>query len=83
MKTLACPIPASLQLPSIYASVLSYEEILNILACKINEIIHFMNNQLTDELKAYIDARFNEIMVQAIYSADTETIIFSIPEVNN
>ena len=83
MNTVPCPLPSSLQLPSIYASVLSYDEILNILACKINEIINFMNNQLSAELKAYIDKRFNEIMVEAIYNADTETIILSIPEVNN
>lgn len=41
-----------------------------------------MDGELTKELQAYIDARFNEIMVKAIYNADTETIIFDIPEVN-
>lgn len=75
-------LPASLQLPSIYGSVLSYEEILNIVVCKINEIVNFMDGELTKDLQAYIDARFNEIMVKAIYNADTETIIFDIPEVN-
>lgn len=76
-------LPPSLQLPSIYSSVLSYEEQINLLYCTVNQILSIIDNDLTVFLKDYIDKRFNEIMVKAIYNPSTETIYFSIPEVDN
>lgn len=35
----------------------------------------FVKNELDKELKEYIDKRFNEIMLDAMYDAETETLI--------
>ena len=45
---------------------------------KMNEIIDFANNELSEELKAYIDKRFNDIMLDTMYEPETETLIMYI-----
>lgn len=70
-------------LPTVYDESLSYGEELNKLVCKMNQIIQFANNGLTDQLKAYIDARFNDMMINAIYDEQTETITLRLEERNN
>lgn len=70
-------------LPTVYDESLSYYEELNKLVCKMNQIIEFANNELTDQLKAYIDARFNDMMINAIYDEPTETITLKLEMINN
>ena len=50
-------------------------EILQKLGCKTNEIIRFINNILEEKLDVYIDKRFNDIMLDSMYDAETETLI--------
>lgn len=62
-------------LPTSYLESLSYEQQLIYLCRKMDEIISFANNKLTEQLKDYIDTRFNEIMIDSMYDAETETLI--------
>lgn len=55
-------------------------EILQKLGCKTNEIINFLNNILEQKLVEYIDKRFNDIMIDAMYDAETETLILYIKD---
>ena len=68
-------------LPTVYGEALSYEEQICKLQKIMNEIIDFANNELSDELKSYIDQRFNSMMIDAIYDAETETITLKLSEV--
>ena len=78
-ETNLCNKPISIgALPSSYLMSLSYEEQLLLLSGKMDEIINFMNNQLTIQVKDYIDKRFNEIMIDAMYEPETETLVLSI-----
>lgn len=74
-----CFVPV---LPTTYDDSLSYEEQICKLLSKMNEIIDFANGELSDELKAYIDKRFNSIMMDAIYDPETETITLRLKEEN-
>lgn len=62
-------------LPSSYMVSLSYEEQLLLLSKKMEEIINFMNNTLSTELKNYINNEFNNIMLNSMYEEETETLI--------
>lgn len=50
-------------------------QILQKLGCKTNEIIHFINDLLEQKLNEYIDERFNDIMLDSMYEAETETLV--------
>lgn len=50
-------------------------QILQKLSCKTNEIIHFINDLLEQKLNDYIDERFNDIMLDSMYEAETETLV--------
>lgn len=45
---------------------------------KINEVICFVDNVLEDKLVEYINNRFNDIMLNSMYEADTETLVLYI-----
>lgn len=62
-------------LPTSYMVSLSYEEQLILLSKKMEEIINFMNNTLSTELKNYINNEFNNIMLNSMYEEETETLI--------
>ncbi len=62
-------------LPTSYLISLSYEEQLLILCNKIDEMINFINNNISDEIKQYINEQFNEMMINAMYEAETETLV--------
>ena len=49
-------------------------EVLQKLGQKTNDIIHFVNDLLDDKISEYIDQRFNDMMVDAMYDAETETL---------
>lgn len=50
---------------------------------KTNEIICFINNVLDEKLIEYIDKRFNDIMLNSMYDAETETLILYLKKEAN
>lgn len=62
-------------LPSSYMLSLSYEEQLLCIGKKIEEIIGFVNDVLEQKINDYINAKFNDMMINAMYEAETETLI--------
>ena len=67
-------------LPLLYDDTISYEELLYSITNKMNEIIDFANNELTQKLVDYIDQRFNEMFINAAYNSETETIRLYLDE---
>lgn len=61
-------------LPLIYDDSLSYYEQVCKLTTKMNEIIDFINTGANEALKEYIDTQFNNLIINAIYNENTETI---------
>lgn len=61
-------------LPLVYDDSLSYLEYLGKLTCKMNEIIYNINDEFKTIIPQKIDEFFNEIMIDAIYKEDEETI---------
>lgn len=62
-------------LPSSYLASLTYEEQLLWLSKKTDEIITFINDILEQKLADYIEERFNDIMLDSMYEAETETLV--------
>lgn len=62
-------------LPSSYLASLTYEEQLLWLSKKTDEIIGFINNILEQKLSEYIEEKFNDIMLDSMYEAETETLV--------
>lgn len=62
-------------IPASYKESLTYEEQLLYLLNKIDEIICFINNILEQKINDYIEKMFNDIMIDSMYEADTETLI--------
>ena len=50
-------------------------QILQKLGGKTNEIIRFINTILEQKLNEYIEQKFNDIMLDSMYEAETETLI--------
>lgn len=42
---------------------------------KVNEVIGFINTTLEQSLNDYINQKFNSIMLNSMYIADTETLV--------
>lgn len=69
-------IPCSAKiLPLIYDDSLSYYEQLCKLTYKMNEIIEFTNGGISEVIRNYIDEKFDDFMINAIYDEATETIV--------
>lgn len=68
------------EIPSSFKESLSYYEAICVLIDKVNELSVFVNTVLTRELSAYIDERFNDMMIDAMYDAPTETLVLSLSE---
>ncbi len=62
-------------LPTSYLESLSYEQQLIYLCRKMDEMINFINNNITKQIKEYINEEFNNIMLNSMYEAETETLI--------
>lgn len=62
-------------LPSSYLASLSYEEQLLYIGRKTDEIITFINDILDQKISEYIEEKFNDIMLDSMYDAETETLI--------
>lgn len=50
-------------------------EILQKLGEKTNEVITFVNDLLEDKLTEFIEEKFNDMMLNAMYEEDTETLV--------
>mgnify|MGYP004654628549 CR=1 FL=1 len=70
-------------IPLAFDESLSYYENVCNLVAKMNEIIDFANNELSDKLNTYIDSRFNDIMIDTMYEGETETLIMYINKGGN
>ena len=62
-------------LPLSYDDSLSYYEQLCKLTNKMNEIVDFINGNFSESIQNYIDKKFNDLMINAIYDEATETIV--------
>ena len=62
-------------LPLVYDDSLSYYETLCKVMSTLNEVINFVDDTTTTQIQASIDEKFNSLMINAIYDAETETII--------
>lgn len=69
-------------LPASYKIALSYEEQILLLGNKIDEIIDFANNTLSQQIQNYIDNRFNNILMDTMYEEDTETLVLYLRNEN-
>ena len=61
-------------LPLVYDESLSYYEDICKLTNKINDLITTFNNIIDDTIDEYIEGRINELFVDSIYNAETETL---------
>lgn len=64
-------------LPLVFDDSMSYYEAVSRLVYTVNQLIGLINNGVDENLKEYIDERFDSLMINAIYDAKTETIIFA------
>lgn len=61
-------------IPLAFDESMSYYEQLCKLTAKMNELIEFANNELTEALKEYFNEEFNNMMLDTMYDAETETL---------
>lgn len=59
---------------------ITYYQMLQKLGEKTNEVIRFVNDVIEDKLVEYIDKRFNDIMLDSMYDAETETLILYLTD---
>lgn len=58
-------------------------QVLQDLGEKINEVIKFVNTTLEKELNEYIVQRFNDMIIDTMYDAETETLILFLDQRGN
>lgn len=69
-------IPCSVKiLPVSYDDSLSYYEQLCKLTNKMNELVEFINSNFSEQIQNYLDKKFDDLMINAIYDEATETIV--------
>lgn len=51
-------------------------ELFSKMVAYVKKLDAFVRNDLDDELKKYIDERFNDILLDTMYDAENETLIF-------
>lgn len=68
------------EIPSSFKESLSYYETLCTVINKVNELAYVFNTILLNKISAYIDERFNDMMINAMYDAPTETLTLSLTE---
>jgi hypothetical protein len=69
--------PYSIALPSVYQEALSYGEVQCILFNKIETIEKLLNGQIDKIMSDWLFQNFNELMLNASYNQETETIILN------
>lgn len=70
-------------IPLAFDESMSYLEDIACLKAKINEVITFVNDVIDEKITEYIDERFNDIMLDAMYDASTETLVLYISHEEN
>ena len=70
-------------IPLAFDESLSYLEDIASLRHKLNEVIEFVNDVIEEKITDYIDQRFNDIMINSMYEAETETLILYIDHTNS
>ena len=73
---MSCIPPVFPIIPLEYAESLSYMELLIQLTKNQNEISKLLSGNIDNLIEEYIDKRFNNLMINAIYDEKTETIYF-------
>lgn len=63
-------------LPLIFDDSISYYETVSRLFFTVNKLIALINNSVDESLKKYIDERFDNLMINAVYDEENETIFF-------
>lgn len=58
-------------------------QILSAMSGKINEMIAYLNDIIEGKVVDYIDKRFNDIMLDTLYDAETETLIMYLRKEEN
>ena len=58
-------------------------ELFSKMVAYVKSLDAFVRNELDNELKKYIDERFNDIMLDTMYDAETETLIMYIDRGEN
>lgn len=67
-------------LPLVFDESLSYYEQLCKLTHTMNEMINVLNGTIDESIMMYIDNRFNDIMLNTMYNADSETLTFFLED---
>ena len=62
-------------LPLVYDDSLSYYEQLCKLTNKMNELVEFINSNFSEQIQNYLDKKFDDLMINAIYDEAIETIV--------
>jgi hypothetical protein len=65
-----------------FDSMTTYEMIQK-LAGKVNEVIHFTNDLLEDKLNEYINQKFNDMIINTMYIPETETLVLYLDQQEN
>ena len=69
-------IPCSAKiLPLSYDDSLSYYEQLCKLTNKMTALLDFFNSNFSEQIQNYLDKKFDDLMINAIYDEATETIV--------
>lgn len=63
-------------LPLVFDDSISYYEDVSRLFFTVNKLIALINNSVDESLKKYIDERFDNLMINAAYDEENETIFF-------
>lgn len=63
-------------LPLVFDDSISYYETVSRLSFAVNKLIALINNSVDESLKKYIDDRFDNLMINAVYDEENETIFF-------
>lgn len=62
-------------LPLVFDDSISYYEAISRLIYTVNQLVLLINNSIDENLKSYIDSKFDSLMINAIYDEKTETIV--------
>ena len=62
-------------LPLVFDDSISYYENISRLIYTVNQLVLLINNSIDENLKSYIDSKFDSLMINAIYDEETETIV--------
>lgn len=68
-------------LPLVFDDSMSYYETLCKLMYTVNQLVNVINGNIDSSIQQYIDKHFNNIMINAIYDPETETITLATEKI--